>query len=267
MTVLLALALAATGDAAPLVPNGKWNLDYARDACRLSRDYGEGGQQITAVFERAGNDEGLALYLIGPDERGGASRGTASIRIEPQGITQKSYYEKWTTRSATPRGVVRTWLDNDGVAALRSATTLQILAGPVSASIAPTISPAAFSSLETCSNDLARSWGLDPGERDRVVVPAKASSNEAMWTTYADYPLEALRKKEQGVAIIAWTIGIDGRVHDCHTAVSSGSASLDAASCRALSTRGRYAPAIGKDGKPMETHQARRVSWSLPDVR
>ncbi|WP_199857203.1 energy transducer TonB [Sphingomonas sp. EC-HK361] len=251
-------------DPAALSPSGKWTLDYGKDACRLSRDYGEGDARITAVFERGGTGEGAALYFILPRGQADIPVGKATIRIEPQAITQRPYFEIWTANPTHPHRVLRTWLDADDLATLTSATALKIDAGPVRLAIAPKVTAATLSALSKCNDDLLQGWGMDLTERDRVATPAQPTTDRAGWITHMDYPQEALRKGEQGMATIIWEIDVDGRVRGCHAAVSSGSAALDDASCRVVTTRARYRPAIGKDGKPMITHEFRRVNWSIP---
>jgi TonB family protein len=93
---------------------------------------------------------------------------------------------------------------------------------------------------------------------------AKARSDETQWITSDDYPPEAIRANQQGTVTISWTIGVDGRVRDCHSIGSSGFATLDEAGCRALTRRGRYAPARDAIGKPLATKKTRRIAWRLP---
>jgi TonB family protein len=63
-----------------------------------------------------------------------------------------------------------------------------------------------------------------------------------------DYPEEALRRNEQGSVQTRLKIGADGRVHDCKVVKSSGSASLDKATCNVL--RARFRPAVNAQGQP-----------------
>lgn len=263
MTALIAFALAAMADPAPLSPSGKWTLDYGKDACRLSRDYGEGDARITAVFERGGTGEGAAVYFILPRASANVPVGKATIRIEPQGITQQSYFQLWTSNPAKPHSVLRSSLDLDGMAALTSAAVLKVEAGPVKLAVAPDVTVSTLSALSRCNDALLQSWGMDPSERNRIGVKAETTNNKTGMRT-DDYPAEALLKSEQGTVTILWEIGIDGRAHNCKVVVSSGSPSLDEASCISVTSRARYRPAVDKDGKPMVTHETRRVDWQLP---
>jgi periplasmic protein TonB len=79
-----------------------------------------------------------------------------------------------------------------------------------------------------------------------------------------DYPaMEGGR--QEGVVGFRLTIGPNGRVTDCRVAHSSGSASLDWATCRILRSRARYAPARDAAGNPTTGSDTGYVRWRLPE--
>ena len=63
------------------------------------------------------------------------------------------------------------------------------------------------------------------------------------------YPVESRRKREQGVVLLALTVGLDGCVEDIRVARSSGSRHLDRAALDAVK-RWRWAPMM-RDGQPV----------------
>ena len=66
----------------------------------------------------------------------------------------------------------------------------------------------------------------------------------------SDYPRDALRLHQDGKVYIRFTVGINGRVTDCAVTRSSGSPSLDDATCRLIITRFRYEPSRDALGQP-----------------
>jgi len=82
--------------------------------------------------------------------------------------------------------------------------------------------------------------------------------------TDEDYPAAALRAREQGRVVYRIEIGPDGRVSGCAVRRSSGSASLDAATCRIVRSRARFAPARDGAGRPVRDHRDGDVLWRLP---
>src|SRR3546814_1061210 len=53
----------------------------------------------------------------------------------------------------------------------------------------------------------------------------------------ADYPLQALREGRKGTSHFSVTVGTDGRAKDCVITKSSGSADLDAETCRMMTMK------------------------------
>ena len=79
-----------------------------------------------------------------------------------------------------------------------------------------------------------------------------------------DYPREAIRKGEQGASLVRLTIDVEGRASNCQVVQSSGSATLDEATCRILHERGRFTPARDAKGVPTADQFATRIRWELP---
>ncbi len=96
------------------------------------------------------------------------------------------------------------------------------------------------------------------------VEPARARSNLASYFSDADYPAGAQRNEEQGTTSVRLSIGTDGRVTDCSVTGSSGSSTLDAATCNILRRRARFTPARDSSGNPTTDTTTTRIRWVLP---
>jgi protein TonB len=79
-----------------------------------------------------------------------------------------------------------------------------------------------------------------------------------------DYPAAALRAEEEGRVGYRLVIGPDGRVSACTIVQSSGSAALDAATCRIMRARARFAPARDAAGNAVADSRVGRITWALP---
>ena len=62
----------------------------------------------------------------------------------------------------------------------------------------------------------------------------------------------------------ALDIGPDGRVTNCAVTQSSGSATLDNATCRIMRSRARYTPARNPRGQAVADRDRGAVTWRLP---
>ena len=146
-------------------------------------------------------------------------------------------------------------------------------------------------SLETLGRSLDPSWGEPPIVRTvreappPVITPrappapppappppkpklasgATPRSNPGSWATNDDYPSAALRAEEEGVTGFRLTVGTDGRVSECSVTSSSGSSTLDAATCKLITRRARFTPAKDADGNPVTDTYSNRIRWQIPE--
>jgi protein TonB len=98
----------------------------------------------------------------------------------------------------------------------------------------------------------------------RVSQAARARGNLVALFSTDDYPQSAIRNEEQGTTAVRLTIGPDGRVSDCAVTSSSGSSSLDSATCSILRRRARFTPAKDQAGNPISDSYSQRIRWELP---
>jgi protein TonB len=101
-------------------------------------------------------------------------------------------------------------------------------------------------------------------EDSPAATPARAKANLASLFSDNDYPAEAVAAREQGLVGFALDVGPDGRVSGCTITRSSGSTSLDEATCSLISARARFTPARDSGGAPVADHVRGRISWVLP---
>lgn len=93
----------------------------------------------------------------------------------------------------------------------------------------------------------------------------RAVANLATYLSDDDYPEEAIRNNEQGTVGFRLDIGADGTPTHCTVISSSGSSSLDAATCRIMVERPRFQPARDRRGRPVPDQVTSRIRWKLPD--
>jgi protein TonB len=104
-----------------------------------------------------------------------------------------------------------------------------------------------------------------PPPEAKKVEPARARANLASYVSDADYPAAALRSEEQGATRFRLAVGPDGRVRECAVTGSSGSSSLDAATCRIMKSRARFTPARDSTGSATGDTVSSTIRWVLPE--
>jgi TonB family protein len=80
-----------------------------------------------------------------------------------------------------------------------------------------------------------------------------------------DYPVLALKNNEQGRVSVEWEVAEDGIAESCRVTQSSGSATLDDATCRIITRRIRYDPARDANGVPVRSTDKMTTVWALPE--
>jgi protein TonB len=106
-----------------------------------------------------------------------------------------------------------------------------------------------------------------PPPAPKVSQAAKArGSLVALIDGERDYPADAVRNEEEGTVRVRLSVGTDGRVTGCTVVGSSGSSSLDRATCSVLQRKARFTPAKDQNGNPIaDTVMAPPIRWQLLD--
>lgn len=93
---------------------------------------------------------------------------------------------------------------------------------------------------------------------------AAPRNDPGRWALTDDYPARDLREGNEGTSVFRVVIGTDGRVDACEIVRSSGHAGLDAATCKAVSARARFAPATDANGDKVVGTYSNSVRWQIP---
>lgn len=99
--------------------------------------------------------------------------------------------------------------------------------------------------------------GNDGGKPPQPIV-------SGAFMTDADYPADALARKEQGMVAISLTVDARGKVSGCRETQSSGSTSLDEATCALMTRRIRFKPARDASGNRVAGVSDTRFTWRIP---
>ncbi|MES2044931.1 MAG: energy transducer TonB [Pseudomonadota bacterium] len=94
--------------------------------------------------------------------------------------------------------------------------------------------------------------------------PAHVLGNAGSFFGADAYPPEAIRAEEQGRSVAKVAIDANGIATGCTTAVSSGSASLDATTCSIAMTKLHYVAARDSRGRAVAGSYTLPVRWVLP---
>jgi TonB family protein len=114
------------------------------------------------------------------------------------------------------------------------------------------------SKFANCETDLPVS-SPDASSAAPALSRAVALNSHAL--TVNDYPVESIRRREQGTISLKFVIGIDGTVGECEIVETSGPERLDEAACLLVS-HWLYRPTTA-DGRPVPETTTATVTFQL----
>jgi TonB family protein len=161
------------------------------------------------------------------------------------------------------RRAVRIDFDNDEAAALFNGAPLSLSIDPArSITIDTNGLRVLVPAVDNCSRSHLVNLGADPNLVSRVAVEPYAEDSTLF--TSDDYPMEALRKDQQGTTTVLLLVSKTGGVKSCRVAESSKFETLDRATCNTLKRR-KFEPAKDFSGRSVESPMDVKVRWVLPD--
>ena len=267
-----ALALISSTAAMPaspavLQPAQNWDIDYGLAQCTAARPYGAASAPIflAIVPSLSGNSYKLLVSVPHPgpvfaqESKGSVDFGrggiaTATLYYGGKGVGFSVY------QFTIPAGYVAGAASAPAVS-LRSADGANF-------TFALSDMPALIGGLRNCTADLQNYWNMA-----RPVTPAKAAADDVRTLfTRADYPVDALRREQEGRdrAIPAqYQLLVDerGAVAGCDVLSSSGAPALDSTFCQVIESRAKFSPARDARGAPVRSVVTTPVvTWSDHNV-
>lgn len=99
----------------------------------------------------------------------------------------------------------------------------------------------------------------------RHEMPAILLGNPGEWFGPEDYPTDALAAERQGRVVANISVDLTGTATGCTIAVSSGTTSLDKATCDIALAHAAFNPATNARGRPVTSIYKLPVKWVLPE--
>jgi len=95
-------------------------------------------------------------------------------------------------------------------------------------------------------------------------TPPALLGNMSSLVSADDYPASSIRNAEAGRVSVRMHIDRSGFANDCEVILSSGYRTLDAATCRLMIRKARYAPARDAGGRIVDGFATQSLTWQLP---
>lgn len=276
----LVVALPAAAAAKERTPEllahaGKWQVDYDNEACHLLGKFGTDDNHVIARFTRYQPGDSFDLTLYGKRLRGLDASFEARIDFGPGGKAVKEPGMAGNSGKVPLAVFSSVRLDGyegdwEEAPELTPAQETAI----AHATIAMPRRPAfrlGFGSLgkplaamRACQDNLVKHWGFDPEVHAKLSRPAKPAANPAKWLSGSDFPVGAAMGGHNGIVQFRLDVDPEGKLSACHILYRTEPDDFADITCRALTRRARFEPALDAVGKPVRSFYVGKVRWLAP---
>lgn len=275
-----------------LQPSSKWIVNYGDSSCRMVRQFGEGDNQVYALFNRYGPGDAFQFTVagkpikknlfavqpvkvetqiqFGPDEgvkdvlgyEGTFADKPALVFGRHMSVEKRPDepdYKFGETDEKPPEPPIPT----ERLAAVKWVMIGKTNGKKVRLETGAMDKP--FAVLSACVDNLIASWGIDPVKDKNLLKRAKPLVSPAKWISPDDYPPNMLRSAQAAIVQVRLNVDAEGKTTACHIQETTKPKEFDDAVCRGLMKHARFSPAIDADGKPTATYWRNSVQFMIPD--
>jgi TonB family protein len=243
-----------------------WNIDYGERRCALLRQV-RGSQDTTLSLRMIPGSESREMHFLDAAQTRLPFAGVLRITIAfaPAGLTLHGHGSYTRLDEHGPWILEVNDLDAEFLDRFAEASSISVHAGSRHLfSMDLPNAGSAIRALRQCNDALLRNWGVDPDLRASLSRQPEIIGHWSDLLRNHEFPEEAIQRRLSGMSTVRITIGVDGRIADCATLVSSGSELLDRVTCAILRERARLRPGLDRDGHPVPVTMIQSVGWVGP---
>lgn len=261
-----------------LPKDGPWVADYDVDSCRLAARFGKGDEAIVALFTRYVPGNWFDLSLTGDRLK----RGEAQVQIKvgfgpgqsmrdvlatsgtrggkPALLLGSNRLDGWTapeTRTDTeppPISVEQEAAVSQFTVQLNRARAYRLELGSMNRPMAE---------MRKCMDTLLTHWGYDPAVVATLTRPPTPTENPGTWASSTDYPSRALSKGLNGIVQFRLDVDEAGQVAGCRILARTDPDEFSVQTCKILSRRAHFLPALDAAGKPVKSFYVNKVRFMM----
>lgn len=269
--------LAAAKDDKPeiLKRSGKWVVEYDRDACHIYSQFGEGEAGVVARFTRYEPDDSFRLSIFGNRvrTRNVVEKVKIDFGLKGSPVTERVITGKAGETPALFFGSVRLDGWDFPSPTLPPPVTPEAEEKVTGVTIAMPRKPPfrleagsfgkPFGIMRHCLSNLVKSWGYDPDVQARLSRDPTPTESPAKWLSDSDYPKGAIAKGRNGIVQFRLDIDPEGKIAGCYILDRTEPDDFAATSCRVISRRAKFKPALDADHKPVRSYFVSSVRFLM----
>ena len=270
-----------------LKQTSQWNVDYANERCRLIRKFGEGEEQVFAIFDQFGPGEYFRLTIAGQPVKSPVAVGEVIIQFGPAEKEQQLAFYKGTlgedpalvlhslARFAPPSAAEQTAIDKakkdewielapltpERYSAIRNLTISKPLRRTVILETGPMRKP--LEEMGRCVDELMASWGIDVVRHKKLTRSVEPLTSPEKWVVSNDYPNKMLSAGQSAIVDFRLSVDAEGKPVSCFIQLTTRLKEFDNAVCGSLMKRARFTPALDEEGKPLASFYRNTVRFAI----
>ncbi|MEO0590893.1 MAG: TonB family protein [Pseudomonadota bacterium] len=278
----LALAFSATAplnaETTVLSPSSQWNVNFGETNCRLSRFFGDGEDRHILFFEQYRPSAQLGMTVAGASMKRFRSRSRTHLQVnEAQEPLRTEPYKGDVTEIGPALVFSSLSLDANApeddeeadqlpqldtqfadavqfVSLKQGSRTVRLDTGPLGE---------AFLVLNTCTQDMVTSWGLDI-EKHLTATRLPKWSNEVsvVRRIVARYPNKALRRGEQAILQMRVIVDESGKVTSCTIDEATTAGAVESPACKEMANA-KFDPALDAEGQPFTSYYSTSIIYRI----
>ncbi|HEY7807980.1 MAG TPA: hypothetical protein VIC34_12345 [Croceibacterium sp.] len=275
-------------------PVGQWSVDYGDDYCRLARNFSSGGETLALAFERIAPGPLMRMIVVSDAIKPFRGVLTVGWHFVPSGSERQAFFfmsqtpdgkayfnlgmvglealGDGTAGSAVVRGplppIVRRPTKTPPVyvpsppydrgkelATAKSLTGFVIDGGLAKAVEVDTGDLAqAIGALQTCADDLAKTWGLDQAQLQAQQTPPIPEGGGVGWLPKETFAPTDFAKLGGGSNQVRLMVDAMGKPTACAIHLATLDPATNAKICKALMASAKFTPAKDANGQAIPSY-------------
>lgn len=273
-TALALPSVAAAEKVTRLAPATPWLVEWTDSSCTLARGFGEKDDPEVLRFEQFDMGQNLELLITAKALRG-IRQGDTPLLIYGTGDGETGYIDRrhYALVGVSEKGVPTIFLNNtklsgdekvdaEAAGAEIIKVHLKFRGKIITFETGPLAKP--FDAMRKCTEDLVRSWGLDPDQIKRLKSGPAPKTNPNNWFTSDDYPTVASELYKQALVSFRLLVDDTGKPTNCLIQRSHNDEIFNKMTCEKLMRRARFKPAQDEHGNPVNAYYTDNITWIVP---
>jgi hypothetical protein len=259
-----------------LARQGSWEINYDEDSCHLLARFGTGKQETIVKLTRFAPGTAFDLTLIGPLFESPSFEVSTKIGFTPGFPAVRRDGASGSSRGAGKKvplvifsGMrLDGWAYKDGLEAPAISEDQETAVTAMDLSLRGKTYRLGTGSLgkpmqamRTCLSDLIRHWGYNVAVQSALNRAPQPINNPADWLRSDDYPLASIVHGHNGLVQFRLDVDAAGSVGGCHVLYRTNPDTFADLTCKLLSRRAKFAPALDAQGAPVRSFYVGKVRW------